>query len=292
MKKSNSSEIESVVQFWNATDRCEREVLRYMKAKSSQLRSDLQQTINRYISIKQNVAPFDELNILRGNIKEFKKSQPDESSPTSYLSLLMYYVETHTRIPVEKAMLCDCLMEYTTYQEKVYKKFRVALKKAVDIADPNGKPFSFNKSEKIRLYGTSLDGMLQTNAEYYMKRLCESAERVRGSGKSVDLSAPAYKHILDMAQKDMLAQSAATGNLFGILDRVYLFELGKRRIDELKRRGFEKVRFVAVLDNATTDECRGLNGRVFRVEDLVIGKNAPPIYPPPHPCRSRLIGIK
>lgn len=288
MVKAMKRDVDAVAAFWEATDRYEREILRYMIIELRYLRDDLQRVTDRYTRIQKSILPFDEVNILRRRIEKYDV----EISDTSYLALLMYHIKTHRRVHTSKAMQCECLMQYTAYQSNVYKKYRTALKKAVKAADPGGKAFDFEKNKVIPLYGTSLDDMLQTNAEYYTKRLCEAVERVRRIGQTPDLRAPQCKHILDMARKDMLAESPKTGNLYGILDRAYLFELGNRRIEELKRLGFEKVRFIAVLDNATTDECRGLNGKVFRVDDLVIGKNAPPIYPPPHPCRSRLIGIQ
>lgn len=292
MVKAMKRDVDAVAAFWEGTDRYERTVLVYMLSRTKQLRDNLQRVTDHYTRIQKNIMPFDEVNILRGRIEEYEEQYRDELSYVSYLVLLMHHIKTHRRIHTNKGMLCECLMQYTAYQSDVYKKYRTALKKAVSTADPGGKAFDFEKSKVIPLYGASLDDMLQTNAEYYMKRLCEAVEIALRNGQTPDLRAPQYKNILDMARKDMLAESPKTGNLYGILDRAYLFELGNRRIEELKRLGFEKVRFIAVLDNATTDECRGLNGKAFRVSDLVIGKNAPPIYPPPHPCRSRLIGIQ
>lgn len=294
--KINRNEVESVINFWKKTDRFEKAVLRYMIEKTRILRTELQHIVDRYMQISGNILPFDEVNLLRYKTSNYNV----EMSRASYLALFMDYVMTHKKIDVKKALELELLMEYTEYQENVYKKYYIALKKAVAEADPNGRKFEFSKNKIIRLYGTSLEEMMQTNAEYYMRRLSDAIERERFKAKSnsdakkqaPNLKAPEYQHILDMARTDMLAESPKTGNLFGILDRVYLFELGERRIEELKRQDFEKVRFVAVLDNATTDECRGLNGRIFYTKDLVIGKNAPPIYPPPHPCRSRLIGIQ
>lgn len=95
---------------------------------------------------------------------------------------------------------------------------------------------------------------------------------------------------VEMLLKDLLRVSR-TGNYGGILDRAALWEIGYARVTQLKANGVERVRFVAVLDNATTDECRELHGKIFDVDDLVVGKNAPPIYPPPHPCRSILVPV-
>lgn len=50
--------------------------------------------------------------------------------------------------------------------------------------------------------------------------------------------------------------------------------------------GIEEYEYLAVLDGRTSDICRELDGRVFRVEDAVVGEN----YPAMHPnCRSSTV---
>ncbi len=52
--------------------------------------------------------------------------------------------------------------------------------------------------------------------------------------------------------------------------------------------GIDKYRFVAVLDNRTSELCAALDGKVFELEKTVAGTN----YPPMHPfCRSTTIAV-
>ena len=47
--------------------------------------------------------------------------------------------------------------------------------------------------------------------------------------------------------------------------------------------GITKVQFKALIDERTTEECREMNGKVFNIDDLVLGENLPPLH---YNCRS------
>ncbi len=276
-------EHDEVSRFWRETDRFEYAVLRYMLTQQAALADELERAAVRYTNIGSGLLPFDEINILHSRVRGFR----EENEPKGYTNLFTKDVLSHRRVERRDGLLCEFLMIYAVYQNRIYRRYETALRNAVQYADPDGKPFSFERDEVIPLYNASLSEMLDTNAVYYMKQLADTVLREQNPSMGTEIT----RNILKKARSDMLAVSKAN-RLFGMLDRVYLYELGVRRVDELKRLGYRKVRFVAVLDNATTDVCRDLNGMKFDVDKLVVGKNAPPIYPPPHPCRSRLVGIK
>lgn len=56
-------------------------------------------------------------------------------------------------------------------------------------------------------------------------------------------------------------------------------------------RGVRWYQFSATVDERTTEECRSLHRKVFPMDELTIGVNAPPIYPPPPPCRSTIRAV-
>ncbi len=52
--------------------------------------------------------------------------------------------------------------------------------------------------------------------------------------------------------------------------------------------GIEKYEYAALEDNRTSDICKALDGKVFKVADAVVGVN----YPPMHPfCRSSTVAV-
>lgn len=57
-------------------------------------------------------------------------------------------------------------------------------------------------------------------------------------------------------------------------------------LEAAKRRGTKKIRFVATLDNRTSEQCREADGSIINIEDAVPGKNIPPLHPF---CRSVII---
>ena len=54
-------------------------------------------------------------------------------------------------------------------------------------------------------------------------------------------------------------------------------------LERFKDDGFEEYRYVAEMDNRTSEVCEELNGEVFKVKDGVSGVNMPPLHPN---CRS------
>lgn len=56
----------------------------------------------------------------------------------------------------------------------------------------------------------------------------------------------------------------------------------------LQEYGVKKYRFLAEIDNRTSTDCKGLNGKEFLLSEAVVGTNYPPIHPN---CRSTVIPI-
>lgn len=50
--------------------------------------------------------------------------------------------------------------------------------------------------------------------------------------------------------------------------------------------GVEKYEFLATLDERTSEQCRNMDGRTFKVDKMIIGVNAPPLHVN---CRSTTI---
>lgn len=64
------------------------------------------------------------------------------------------------------------------------------------------------------------------------------------------------------------------------------FTASQMRLKGYESSGVEKYIYVAILDLKTSELCRNLDGKLFLVEEAIVGKN----YPPMHPwCRSTTI---
>ena len=87
-------------------------------------------------------------------------------------------------------------------------------------------------------------------------------------------------------------QKTPEGRFAGYYDMVMGFIVGHTVVQAFMDAGVNAYRFIATIDDRTTDECRALHGKVFRMEELKLGINAPPVYPPPHPCRSVIQAVE
>lgn len=70
---------------------------------------------------------------------------------------------------------------------------------------------------------------------------------------------------------------------YGQIDNEATYLVNQERIQIFKYYGITKVQFKAVIDERTTEECREMNGKVFNIDDLVLGENLPPLH---YNCRS------
>lgn len=139
--------------------------------------------------------------------------------------------------------------------------------------------------------GSRFDETLQARAVYEAQRLTQMAVALSMQGKPLDIDGPIIQRFLQ-AEQNWLLKASEGGGHHGYLDTMMTNIVGYCVIRDMERRGIEEVEFVAVMDERTTEACASLHGKVFKVSELVLGKNAPPIYPPPHPCRSVLKPIK
>ncbi|MFT9292212.1 MAG: minor capsid protein [Liquorilactobacillus satsumensis] len=65
----------------------------------------------------------------------------------------------------------------------------------------------------------------------------------------------------------------------------------KIKLDSWKERGVEEYQLVAVLDKRTSQICRHMDGKVFKVKDAEVGKTMPPLHPFVEPCVSFIFRI-
>jgi SPP1 gp7 family putative phage head morphogenesis protein len=93
--------------------------------------------------------------------------------------------------------------------------------------------------------------------------------------------------------KNALLKESEGGGYHGLLDAVMANIVGIAAIQAAKDTGAETYTFHAVNDDRTTPACRMLGSRTFKVSEMRLGYNVPPIAfylntgkPIPHPCRS------
>ena len=115
-----------------------------------------------------------------------------------------------------------------------------------------------------------------------------------GQNKLPDIHNTEFEKIMQAQRNWQLRRTAVTsgGGFAGYYDMVMSFMVGHTVVKAFIDAGVEEYEFVATIDDRTTKECRELNGKTFKMSELKLGINAPPVYPPPHPCRSVMRVIK
>ena len=130
--------------------------------------------------------------------------------------------------------------------------------------------------------GTTLRSQLRSYASYSARR---TAQTILLGGKL----SPVVK-----ASKNRILSKTKAGHYHGYLDQVAAAVVGYSVMEAFKQTGAKRYKFIAVLDKVTTDICRSLDGKIFRVDEMKLGVNVPPIVkdkngrPIPHPCRSMI----
>lgn len=256
---------DALTAYWRPIDDIEAKLLKKLRAGLPKLKRTLRETAAAW-SQGGTILAHDEVEMLHDALEEREQTyRPAELARRDQL--------TRRRIRRDEAlrlMLLLNMLDWEAEAAEVYEEYAGRMVRHVA------------GDAKIPAHGDA-PGMPPLR-----EALGEAAEyRTRQIAFAPDPAADAAKQA-EALLKDLLRVSG-TGNFGGILDRSVLWALGYARVARLRADGVERVRFVAVLDNATTDECRELHGKIFAVDDLVVGKNAPPIYPPPHPCRSILV---
>lgn len=89
-----------------------------------------------------------------------------------------------------------------------------------------------------------------------------------------------YSRVINTVAKKMNVSRANAGRLV-MTEAAFIGT--KAQQDCFKELGVEQYEFVATLDKRTSELCREMDGKVFKLSDMKIGTNAPPLHP--H-CRS------
>jgi len=100
------------------------------------------------------------------------------------------------------------------------------------------------------------------------------------------------RRIEDLLLKRSKPDSREANGHHGVIDKQMSFVIGYTVLKAFCDAGVKKYKFIATIDERTTDSCRDLNGKVFRIEDAKIGVTVPPIADPPHPCRSVIRAVE
>ena len=142
--------------------------------------------------------------------------------------------------------------------------------------------------------GLTYEQALAADAAYRAREITKQAVVDSSQGKELSMDSEPMQAILrrQRAWRSSARCKNAGGRFAGYYDMVMGFIVGHTVVQAFIDAGVKAYRFIATIDDRTTSECRALHGKVFRMEELKLGVNAPPVYPPPHPCRSVIQAVE
>ena len=109
--------------------------------------------------------------------------------------------------------------------------------------------------------------------------------------KPLNVNRNEYREIFKRQQKREINKKLSDKNdkFMGQIDNEDNYLINQEKLYVYNYYGITKVRFVATIDDRTTDVCKSKDGNVYNIEDLVVGENLPPLH---YSCRSTIEPVR
>lgn len=295
--------------FWRPIDAENRPVYRAVLRESRAIQDEAQDILNRFAGLSMmGLLPKAQVERLHRDIVRWKK----QGESIGELRLLMQDAQHRTRIRCDEAMLLYLMHVISDSYAKISEIDRDALLSASRIAykrafaegneitrlgtknAPGAKFVRDTLSNNPLPTGLTYEQALAADAAYRAREITKQAVVDSSQGKGLSMDSEPMQAILRRQRAWQLreVQKTPEGRFAGYYDMVMGFIVGHTVVQAFIDAGVKAYRFIATIDDRTTSECRALHGKVFRMEELKLGINAPPVYPPPHPCRSVIQAVE
>lgn len=295
--------------FWRPIDAENRPVYRAVLRESRAIQDEAQDILNRFAGLSMmGLLPKAQVERLHRDIARWKK----QGESTGELRLLMQDAQRRTRMRCDEAMLLYLMHAISDSYARISETDRGALLSASRIAYkrafaegneitrlgaksvPGAKFVRDTLSNNPLPTGLTYEQALAADAAYRAREITKQAVVDSSQGKELSMDSEPMQAILRRQRAWQLreVQKTPEGRFAGYYDMVMGFIVGHTVVQAFMDAGVKAYRFIATIDDRTTDECRALHGKVFRMEELKLGINAPPVYPPPHPCRSVIQAVE
>ena len=307
--------VDYITSYWHYADMKEDKLLNYIGNKQADLSDELQNILNHFRSIQLsgNISRT-EVNRLHHKIDHWQKAGYDVGE----FKLIMRDLDNRTRIKGNEALFAFLLAAFIGFYLPVMDESRKVM---LDVSqEAYRREFAAAKEitgkGRMNPPGAStvtewLKNPIPSGGMFEADHYADAAYRARqfqklvnaekqqmgtllGPKKPLDIDNPQYKRALEIQKAWYLRRTtgAYTGKHAGMLDMYIAYGISKIVLKAFRDAGVKKYQFIATIDERTTDECRGLHLKIFPTKGAMIGINAPPIYPPPHPCRSIIRAVE
>jgi hypothetical protein len=314
---------------WKEVDRLLSQHLGKYKKLDKKMRRKLQdifnsifftyEEINNYTTdkklkeFKEKVSDFLEDNKVDGYIayelRKIMNKKKIKNSDILEKSILMAFAEQEKQIDEIETELFEEISElaYEDGQDEAIEEFEI-----------EKKPISIPKTLLMSLLalptyrGYKWQDYRDGDLMYYARQIYNQTVINMQQERPLEIDSNEFSSVLNRRSNKYLKKKdreRAVDQYSGALNNQVVFLVNQIALQGMLRQGCTKVRFVAVVDDRTTEMCRSLNGQIFdifemnvfsrysaedgkniiyRVKGLQLGANLPPIDNHFHYCRSTI----
>lgn len=239
-------------------------------------------------------------------LKQFKtriRLFKENYTKNDYVSYMVNKYQNRTRIPNNEILRIMLMMEYAEVYQKNYDNqmamFDEIAQSIVKVTnaevEPKLKGFKRRKKRHPFIYEhvfllhiLAMPNNLGVTWEEHTASIIDYNSDQCYKQAVIDLRENKLQVHTDLIEKQTKREINYKPNrlddkFFGQIDNEVTYLVNQERIQIFKYYGITKVIFKALIDERTTEECREMNGKIFNIDDLVLGENLPPLH---YNCRS------
>lgn len=311
---------------WGAVDKLLSTHFNDLKLITRELKDDIQDVLNRMNITYDKLMNYADAKTMAYLVRKADNVLTQDISSYARYMISRYVIRKKLRNKdVLLALLIICYEEkqlkldakeldlFTNIAEKSYKQGQAEAFEV--LGDKEYKPFP-NSLLLVLLAMPGYRGNVWSdysdgNLTYNAKQIYTEVIILMQQGKTISVENEAISNIIEKQDRRYLNKKEK-GNVdkyYGALDNYTTFLANQSTLEGMYKQGVEKVRFIAVKDEKTTDMCRSLDNQVFYInklnvysrysqEDdanityetkgLQVGANLPPIENGYHHCRSTI----
>lgn len=285
---------------WSYVDEQLKEYLKKYKTNDKELEYRIQNVFNMGFEFNTlyNYANNSILKQFKTRIRLFKENY----TKNDYVSYMVNKYQNRTRIPNNEILRVMLMMEYAEVYQKNYDNqlamFDEIAQSIVKVTNAEVEPLIKKRFRKKRhpfvyehvflLHILAMPNNLGVTWEEHTASIIDYNSDQAYKQAVIDLRENKLQVHTDLIEKQTKRELTYKSNrlddkFYGQIDNEITYLVNQERVQIFKYYGITKVIFKALIDERTTEKCREMNGKIFNINDLVLGENLPPLH---YNCRS------
>ena len=292
---------------WGYVDEQLKKYLKKHKTNDRELEFRIQNVFNMGFEFSSlyNYANNSILKQFKTRLRLFKENY----TKNDYVAYMVNKYQNRTRIKNNEILRMMLMMEYAEVYEKNYENqlamFDEISQSIVKVTNAEVEPMLKGRKRKLKrhpfvyehiflLHFLAMPNNLGVTWDEHIASIVDYNSDQCYKQAVIDLREDKLKVHPDLIEKQTKREinykpTRTDDKFFGQIDNEATYLVNQERVQIFKYYGITKVIFKALIDERTTEECREMNGKVFNIDDLVLGENLPPIH---FNCRSVIEAYK